>query len=184
MSDLNFSNRKTNPQSFMPQGDTVVVGYAGEFRPVTSDFLLSWLERLNAENSSLSRIKSKRIFRAAVELIQNLIHHSHSSNSTFLVSKSEDGKIYTLMSTNPVNTIQADKLASAINSIKDTDDEDLRGLKMNVLERESRSSHGGGGMGLLDLTLLSYGNISYEFLPWSEGLLLYCLTVQIHSIPS
>ncbi|PCJ81414.1 MAG: hypothetical protein COA49_04775 [Bacteroidetes bacterium] len=184
MSDLNLSDPNANPQSRMPQGDTIVLGYNGVFKPATADFLLSWLERLNNENSSLSRIDSKRLFRATVELVQNLIHHSKSTKSTFFVSKSSDSSVYTLMSSNPVSTSQASHLASALNSIKETKDEELRGFKKNVLENESRSSHGGGGMGLLDLTLVSNGNISYEFLPCSEDLLLFSLTVKIHSIPS
>ena len=53
----------------------------------------------------------------------------------------------------------------------------------SFLDDGVRSSHGGGGMGLLDLTKISCGNIQYEFLPWSQDKLLFCLTIQLHSTP-
>mgnify|MGYP006092680261 CR=1 FL=1 len=74
-------------------------------------------------------------------------------------------------------------LTDILTTLKNTTQSELRGLKMNVLDDGVRSSHGGGGMGLLDLTKISCGNIQYEFLPWSHDKLLFCLTIQLHSTP-
>ena len=104
-------------------------------------------------------------------------------DSFFFVSRSDNGDTCVVGTSNPVTNDQATILSSTLTTLKKTPQSDLRGLKLNVLDQGARSSHGGGGMGLLDLTKISCGNINYEFLPWTQDKLLFCLTIQLHSTP-
>lgn len=186
MTTLNSSDKNIDNYDIIPKGDNVIISYRGIFMSVTSEYLLNWIERFYENHTFHPRIKLKCIFRVSVELIQNLIHHSHSSDSFFFMSKSLCGSVCTLGTSNPVTTEQATILSSALTLLKNTPESELRGLKIDVLEGEFRTSHGGGGMGLLDLTRISFGNIHYEFLPWPKDndKLLFYLTIHLNSNPA
>tara|TARA_B100000768_G_C11179336_1_gene332239 strand:- start:267 stop:830 length:564 start_codon:yes stop_codon:yes gene_type:complete len=183
MTTLNSATKNTDNYDLVPKDHKVMVSYRGTFKSVTSEYLLNWIERFYARQELHPSIKLKGLFRVSVELIQNLIHHSKNSDSFFFVSKSDNGDMCVLGTSNPVSNDQATILSSTLTTLKNTTQSELRGLKMNVLEEGKRSSHGGGGMGLLDLTKISSGNINYEFLPWSQDKLLFCLTIHLHSTP-
>jgi len=185
MTNLYSSNNNIDNYDIVPDGDLVIISYKGIFKSTTSEYLLNWIERFYSNRAFHPRIKLKCVFRVSVELIQNLIHHSSSYDSVFFISKSQDGSVCTLGTSNPVTTDQATTLSSVLTVLMNTPESELRGLKKTVLEGESRSSHGGGGMGLLDLTRISCGNIQYEFLPWPKDRdkLLFCLTIHLHSNP-
>ena len=183
MTTYNSSAKNTDNYDLVPKDHRVMVSYRGIFKSVTSEYLLNWIERFYSSQDLHPNIKLKCVFRVSVELIQNLIHHSKNSDSFFFISRSIDGDTCTLGTSNPVTNDQATILSSTLTTLKNTTQSELRGLKMNVLDDGVRSSHGGGGMGLLDLTKISCGNIQYEFLPWSQDKLLFCLTIQLHSTP-
>ena len=181
-----YSEIKSQPpnhsQCSVAQGDVVIFSYKGVFKEQTSSHILNWIERYLNSNSTVSRPESKKIFKVAVEIIQNLIHHSSLSDSSFVFSKSESENRFSLSSTNLVDTKQSNKLVSALSAIKTISDEELRLLKKNVMENENRSDHGGGGMGLLELAKLSNFNIESELLPAPQDKLLFCLTVHLKPI--
>ena len=58
------------------QDDTIIFSYRCVFKEQTSTHILNWIERYLNSNSAVTRPESKKIFKVAVELIQNLIHHS------------------------------------------------------------------------------------------------------------
>jgi len=183
MTTYNSSAKNTDNYDLVPKDHRVMVSYRGIFKSVTSEYLLNWIERFYSSQDLHPNIKLKCVFRVSVELIQNLIHRSKNSDSFFFISRSLDGDTCSLGTSNPVTNDQATILSSTLTTLKNTTQSELRGLKMNVLDDGVRSSHGGGGMGLLDLTKISCGNIQYEFLPWSQDKLLFCLTIQLHSTP-
>jgi superfamily II RNA helicase len=164
------------------QGDTIIFSYRGVFREQTSTHILNWIERYINSNSAVTRPESKKIFKVAVELIQNLIHHSSTPDSLFVFSKSESENRFSLCSTNLVDTKQSDELVSALCVINAISEDELRSLKKSVMIRDSRSEHGGGGMGLLELAKLSNGNIKSELLPSQQDKLLFCLSVHLKPI--
>ena len=176
------SQQPSHSQYSVAQGDMVIFSYKGVFKEQTSSHILNWIERYLNSNSTVTRPESKKIFKVAVELIQNLIHHATSSNSSFVFSKSESENRFSLSSTNIVDTKQSDELVSALCAIKTISDDELRVLKKSVMENENRSNHGGGGMGLLELAKLSNGNIESELLPSHQDKLLFCLTVHLKPI--
>jgi len=176
-----ISQLPSSSQCPVAQGDIVIFSYSGVFKEQTSAHILSWIERYLNSNPTVTRPESKKIFRVAVELIQNLIHHS-SSDSLFIFSKSETENRFSLCSTNLVDTKQSDKLVSALSAIKTISDDELRSLKKCVMDSENRSVHGGGGMGLLELAKLSNGNIESELLPSHNDKLLFCLSVHLKPI--
>ena len=115
-------------------------------------------------------------------MIQNLIHHSSTPDSLFVFSKSESENRFSLSSTNLVDTKQSGELVSALCAINTISEDELRSLKKSVMIRDSRSEHGGGGMGLLELAKLSNGNIKSELLPSLQDKLLFCLSVHLKPI--
>ncbi|MDE0917006.1 MAG: DUF6272 family protein [Flavobacteriales bacterium] len=183
MTTLNSAAKNTDNYDLVPKDHKVMVSYRGIFKSVTSEYLLNWIERFYSRQELHPNIKLKGLFRVSVELIQNLIHHSKNSDSFFFVSRSDNGDTCVIGTSNPVTNDQATILSSTLTTLKNTSQSELRGMKMSVLDEGGRSAHGGGGMGLLDLTKTSFGNINYEFLPWSQDKLLFCLTIQLHSTP-
>ena len=170
-------------QCSVAQGDVVIFSYKGVFKEQTSSHILNWIERYLNSDPTVTRPESKKIFKVAVELIQNLIHHSSTSDTSFVFSKSESENRFSLISTNLVNTKQSDELVSALCAIKTISDDELRLLKKSVMENDHRSDHGGGGMGLLELAKLSNGNIESELLPAAHhDKLLFCLSVHLKPI--
>ena len=183
MTTYNSSAKNTDNYDLVPKDHRVMVSYRGLFKSVTSEYLLNWIERFYSSQDLHPNIKLKCVFRVSVELIQNLIHHSKNSDSFFFISRSNFGDSCALGTSNPVSNEQATIISNALTTLKNTSLTELRGLKINVLDEGARSSHGGGGMGLLYLTMISSGNIQYEFLPWSKDKLLFCLTIHLHSTP-
>jgi hypothetical protein len=169
-------------QCSVAQGDTIIFSYRGVFKEQTSTHILNWIERYLNSNSTVTRPESKKIFRVAVELIQNLIHHSSTPDSLFVFSNSESENRFSLCSTNLVDTKQSDELVSALCAINTISEDELRSLKKSVMTRDSRSEHGGGGMGLLELAKISKGNIEAELLPSHQDKLLFCLSVHLKPI--
>ena len=164
------------------QCDTVLLSYRGKFKEQTSTYILNWIDRFLTSNPSVSRTESKKIFKIGVELIQNLIHHSTTSDSLFVFSQSESKNRFTLCSSNLVDSKQAKGLVSAIDTIRNISNEELRSLKRDVLDSDRRSEHGGGGMGLLELAKLSNGNIDSKLLPSQQDKMLFCLSVHLKTI--
>jgi hypothetical protein len=179
-----FSEIKTQQpnlsQCSVAQGDMVIFSYRGVFKEQTSTHILNWIEGYLNSNSTVTRSEAKKIFKVAVELIQNLIHHASSSDSSFVFSKSDSENRFSLSSTNLVDTVQSDELVAALCAIKSISDDELRLLKKSVMENENRSEHGGGGMGLLELAKLSNGNIESELLPAHQDKFLFCLSVHLN----
>ena len=162
--------------------DTIILSYKGIFKEYTSTHLLNWIDRFLNSNPAVSRTESKKIFKVGVEVIQNLIHHSTTLDTLFVFSQSESKNRFTLSSSNLVDTQQAKVLTSAIDKIRNIPNEELRSLKRTVLDSDSRSEHGGGGMGLLELAKLSNGNIESKLLPSQKNKLLFCLSVHLTTI--
>jgi len=172
-----------NPNQYpVAQGDIIIFSYRGVFKEQTSTHILNWIERYLNSNSTVTRPESKKIFKVAVELIQNLIHHSSTADSLFVFSKSESDNRFSLCSTNLVDTKQSDELVSALCAINAISEDELRSLKKSVMISDCRSEHGGGGMGLLELAKLSNGNIESELLPSLQDKLLFCLSVHLKPI--
>ena len=112
------------------QGDVIIFSYRGVFKEQTSTHILNWIERYLNSNSTVTRPESKKIFRVAVELIQNLIHHSSTSDSLFVFSTSESENRFSLSSTNLVDTKQSDELVSALCAINTISEDE----KMDILK--------------------------------------------------
>lgn len=182
MSSENITSTTLDSQNIVGQGDTVILAYKGMFKNQTSFHILNWIERYLSSNSTVTRPESKKIFRVAVELIQNLIHHSSKSVASFVFIKSESNDCFTLSTSNLVDTNQANGLVSALNSMNTITEDKLRALKKRVMTSDVRSEHGGGGMGLLELAKLSNGSIESELLPSRNDMLLFCLSVHVNSI--
>ena len=149
MTTLNSATKNTDNYDLVPKDHKVMVSYRGVFKSVTSEYLLNWIERFYSSQELHPNIKLKVLFRVSVELIQNLIHHSKNSDSFFFVSRSDNGDTCVVGTSNPVTNDQATILSSTLTTLKKTPQSELRGLKLNVLDQGARSSHGGGGMGLL-----------------------------------
>ena len=180
-SELKSSSPNPN-QHPVAQGDIIIFSYRGVFKEQTSTHILNWIERYLNSNSTVTRPESKKIFKVAVELIQNLIHHSSTADSLFVFSKSESDNRFSLCTTNLVDTKQSDELVSALCAINAISENELRSLKKSVMISDCRSEHGGGGMGLLELAKLSNGNIKSELLPSLQDKLLFCLSVHLKPI--
>jgi hypothetical protein len=169
-------------QIAVAQGDIVLLAFRGKFKEKTTSYILDWIERDLNSNTSITRPLSKKIFKVAVELIQNLIHHSFSADSLFVFSKSGINNEFTISTSNLVDSSRANKLVSALNAIKSISEDELRDLKKNVMGGDARSEHGGGGMGLLELAKISNGNIVSELLPSQHDKMMFCISVHLKPI--
>ena len=157
--------------------ENVEVGccFEGTFEGQVMDTILRWVEHA-LDDAEVATPTKKRAFRCAVEVIQNLSKHGRRGSFSFAIHG--DGSMQ-FSSVNAVDDLQRDDLNVALEEANRLPLEELREQRLKKLAHGSRTDKGGAGLGLLDLRACSEDRVYTEFIPCSNELQWFVLTVEV-----
>lgn len=150
------------------QDNNVMLSFKGEisFDLVKSvlDIIESRLEKLEDNPKT-----KKKVFNVLVECLQNLGHHveetgvdpQHSKTAVLNVW-TEPGSYY-VATGNYILEEKVEKLTKWLDQINACSKEELRALYKEILDNDTFSSKGGGGLGFIDIARKSGQRLSYKF---------------------
>jgi hypothetical protein len=151
----------------------VLLDYHGPVDLKVIELLLKKL-RGKEEYKGLNITARKRVYAIIVECLENIYKNPIEPSSPDLLIQSrisaitENDKIY-IVAGNPVSDNIKDSLARKIDHVNRLDNEDLKTLHENRINRESVKGENGAGLGLIYMVLKSGNKIDYIFQPLSGG---------------
>lgn len=151
--------------------DNVMLSYRGE---ISFDLVKSMLDNveLRLEGIEPSLKTKKKVFNVLVECFQNLSHHIENSESDLnaidrgkmaVLQVWYDKKNYYVSTGNHILNEAIPKLEAWLKEINSRDEKSLRALYKEVLNNETFSKKGGGGLGFIDITRKSGSKMGFKF---------------------
>ena len=137
----------------------VELEWSGAIQDHTTDFLMRWMES-RLDQIGAQSLQKKRMIRVAVELLQNMHHHAapHTSPPRFTVFSTES-KSWRIEASNAVDPNHVSILQESWQTLKSKCKHELRAMQRDKLAGESRSDHGGGGVGLNEILRKADGRV-------------------------
>lgn len=169
----------------MNQGE-VIVAYKGAISADVISNTLSLIESKLEETSEHTGVK-KKLYNVLVESLQNLFHHVDSMNSAedsetnfgaFVLSK-KDG-IYRISTGNFIRCEKSNILKEKIDKINSLSKEELKDFYKFVLNNQTFSAKGGGGLGLIDIARKTGNRLDYKFYNYNTDFDFFNLNVFIN----
>jgi hypothetical protein len=126
----------------------------------------------------------RKIYNIAVEILQNLFHHSDSLKGedkkvcAFILKDFEDNK-YALITGNYIKKNKLRLLKDRLDQINFLNSEELKVLYKIVLNNQQFSEKGGGGLGMIDVARKSGSKILYNFYEFDNDYYFYTFSVAI-----
>ena len=147
----------------------------------TISYILECLER-RLDCFEHSTIQKKRVVRVAVELLQNLHHHaSPTSKSTRFQVSNLPNTSWSILAENELSEEQHHELARRWNDLSKLSPKEWRQSQREKLTSGSRSRHGGGGMGLIEILRKAQGLVDVTFTSTPDQKTLVRIVAQIQT---
>lgn len=120
---------------------------------------MRWMES-RLDQIGAQSLQKKRMIRVAVELLQNMHHHAvpNASLPRFTVYSTES-ETWRIEASNAINPTHVIALQKAWETLKSKCKNELRAMQREKLAGESRSDHGGGGVGLNEILRKAAGRV-------------------------
>ncbi len=154
---------------------------------ITSIFNLSTLV-LKSHNEPFS--VQKRVSSTLIEVVQNIYHHAEHKDSDILqrfgkhygiVALKYYYGLWNITSGNFVHNNTKLKLQNQIDEINNLSNEQLNEFYKFVLYNQKFTDKGGGGLGMLDIARKIEKPIRYKFLPFSDKISFFIVTIDIRT---
>ncbi|MGB1075691.1 MAG: DUF6272 family protein [Flavobacteriales bacterium] len=164
------------PAQAVPKDGQIEFSFHGKMDVQTSELIIDQMERKMAHSQV-----EKRVMRVVIEMVQNLHHHAdpnRAQESRFLCIKRPTS--WLVSTANAIQPEKAKDLKTRIERLANLDSDALRTIRREHLYNCSRTPHGGGGVGLLEIHHKSAGEVWLEFIPSTRDSQLSVLTAEIH----
>ncbi len=169
----------------MNQGE-VIVAYKGSINAEVISNTLSLIESKLDESSELTGVK-KKLYNVLVESLQNLLHHVDAINGmdesegnfgAFVIAKYNQG--FRISTGNFIRSDKSKVLREKIDNINSLSKEELKDFYKFVLNNQSFSDKGGGGLGLIDIARKTGNKLDYVFYEYNNDFEFFNLNVFIN----
>lgn len=167
----------------MHSGD-VIVAYKGE---INANIIADTLGLVEAKLSHemVENLVRKKLYNVMVECLQNLFHHvdkvtlseNEPKMGAFILSKTNDG--YRIATGNLVRNDKSNILKEKIDKINSLSKDELKEFYKFVLNNQTFSEKGGGGLGLIDIARKTGNKLNYEFTPYNDECSFFNLSVLV-----
>ena len=168
----------------------VLLSYKGE---VSFELVNSFLEIVEQR---LDRIEDdpklkKKMFNILVECLQNLCHHVEVSSKdveelsggrSTIITVWDDNNQYVVTTGNYISNQAIPKLNAWLDSINNLSKVGLRDLYKEVLDNNTFSAKGGGGLGFIDIARKSGEKLGYSFLPVNDDFSFFSFRIEIPKV--
>lgn len=168
-------NRYTGP------GKKVITSYHGQMDQERIS-MLSYTAEHQLDNEGARRGTVKRIFNILIEMLQNILLHSASSDkigNPFYVVLAQNLDEYVLMTANIVRKDIADKIKHSLEEIKKMNERQLKSHYMEVLANDQYSIKGGAGLGLITIAIKCHNQFTFEEIPINDHISLFTMSTII-----
>lgn len=163
----------------------ILVAYKGE---VNSNIIADALELIEYKltQEAVETPVRKKLYNVMVECLQNLYHHvdaipdavQDSSFGAFIISKVGNG--FYLSTGNMIEANKKSILQGKIDKINSLSQEELKEFYKFVLNNQSFSDKGGGGLGLIDIAKKTGNKLNYEFIQYNDSYYFFILSVLVN----
>lgn len=175
----------SNCYAEMHEGE-VIVSYKGA---VTSKIIADTLELVETKLDEHLEpcVVRKKLYNVLVECLQNLFHHVDNVPNpdsdtdklgAFVLSKTNEG--YRISTGNMVEAAHSENLKLRIDKINGLSKEELKEFYKFVLNNQTFSAKGGGGLGLIDIARKTGNPIDYKLIPFGDELYFFNMNVLIN----
>jgi hypothetical protein len=162
----------------------LILVYQGDFTQESTKSILSMAER-NLDSSGEESSIKRKVFNVMVEALQNIVKHSdelidgqiRSHAAIFLIGK--EANRYSIMSGNPVQKSNVEKLKKTLEHINNLDKDGLKELYKEIIKNTTISEKGGAGLGFVDMARKSGGKLEFEFPEMNSDYCFFCLKVNV-----
>lgn len=172
----NWYNNVTN------KGDVIYL-FKGE---VTDQLIAQSLDSIEQQLENTPLPIRKKIYNVLVECLQNLYHHSAETPiedgcdlcgkvGVCLLSKIEEH--YHVITGNYVIPCQQDFLSRHLDKINSLDKEGQKQMYKEILDNQTFSEKGGGGLGMVDIARKSGSKLNYEFIKCNKDYNFFTLDI-------
>ena len=164
----------------------LILVYEGDFTQETTKSILTMAER-NLDSSGEDSGIKRKVFNVMVEALQNIVKHSSeqgmkagsliSKSAIFMISK--DDNRYCVLTGNPIEKANVEKLTAGLNNINSKDKEGLKELYKDIIKNTQISEKGGAGLGFVDMARKSGEKLEFMFANMDDTYDFFCLKVNI-----
>ena len=164
----------------------LILVYEGDFTQETTKSILTMAER-NLDSSGEDSGIKRKVFNVMVEALQNIVKHSSeqglkagsliSKSAIFMISK--DDNRYCVLTGNPIEKSNVEKLTAGLNNINSKDKEGLKELYKDIIKNTQISEKGGAGLGFVDMARKSGEKLEFMFANMDDTYDFFCLKVNI-----
>lgn len=140
-------------------------------------------------NNDLDKKILKKVYNIAIESLQNLFHHSeyieyddsekYNCKFSSLIIKQVDNNDYKIITGNFILDEKRNFLKERIDKINNLDKLQLKILYKEVLNNQSYSNKGGGGLGLIDIARKSGNKLKYNFYSYKNSLSFFKFCTEV-----
>jgi hypothetical protein len=165
----------------------IMLSFKGD---VTSELLTSILQIMEAklENMDEKPKVKRKVYNVLVECLQNLYHHrdeaqsielddKEGSEAIFMIGKSNEQ--YSIMTGNYLYSDKVDGLKLKLDNINSLNKEELKSLYKEILNNDTYSEKGGGGLGIIDMARKSGEKLEYDFIRVDSTYSFFSLYIKI-----
>lgn len=168
----------------------IMLSFKGDLTEELTTALLDVLERKMSLIEKDAKVR-KRTFNVVMECLQNLYHHRMRvadanaaqpqpvPHGVVMIAQQEGG--YSVLTGNYMDGSEVDRLRDHLDRINGMGPEELRDLYKNVLSNGRFSSHGGGGLGMIEIARKSGGKLEYGFVPTDKDKTFFSLNVNVQA---
>lgn len=145
-------------------GKKVITSYHGQMDQERIS-MLSYTAEHQLDNEGARRSTVKRIFNILIEMLQNILLHSATSDKTgnpFYVVLAQNMDEYVIVTSNIVRNDIAGKIKNSLEEIKKMNERQLKSHYMEVLANDQYSIKGGAGLGLITIAIKCHNQFTYD----------------------
>ncbi len=157
----------------------IVMSFLGDFTHKVVTSLLSSVKKIIDTTEMDFQVK-KRFYAVVVECLDNISRHNYVLEGEQLPSKhtatiftiSEYDDHFTIQTGNYIHNNHVALLSGRLEKVNSLDKE---GLKELYRQKMAESPRGGGGLGIIDMSIRTGCKISFEFKPVSDEISFFVL---------
>ncbi|NND93888.1 MAG: hypothetical protein HKN45_03430 [Flavobacteriales bacterium] len=161
--------------------ENIMLSFKGHLSEEMLHSILSVIEKKLEDFKAENKTK-KRVYHVLVECLQNLFHHSKTDpdrQESIIVMVVKNATGYSVITGNYVSSADVDNLRNRIREINTMSNDDLKELYRKVLNNDTFSDKGGGGLGIIDIARKSAEKLDYGIVPVDEFNSFFSLNVKI-----
>jgi hypothetical protein len=167
--------------------EEVIIDFRGPISFETMEELLNKL-RCSPAFNALRKPVRKRLYGTVVESIDNIYKYaafnqvdSQGNSRAPLLTVKRQGDVFTISVGNLVLDALVDNLKLKLDKVNQLNNEELKSLYEEVINKEAGEADTGAGLGLITMALRTEVDIEYSFEPMDAGYSFFTMKIDINT---